>query len=125
VDELVEPELLGRQALELFVVSDFMGRHHAVGAQGSQLAVQLDGLHRVGQPVFLKVVPGFHLGRFLLVGVLVLNGVWLLLVALGLAVEEDGLGVAREGEGVELVGTGAVERVEGWQFLKLEIVLAG
>jgi hypothetical protein len=81
-------------------------------------------MHSVGQPIFLSVVFGHDFDGFLLIGVLVLLGRLLLLLTFRLQVEEDGLRIACEGGGVEVVGVGAVEGVCFGKFDELEVVAA-
>jgi hypothetical protein len=124
VYEPVQAEIFGGEALELLVVADLVRCGHPEGAHGHELALVLNGVDGVGETILLKVVFGLDFDGVVLVGVDFLAFGRLLLLALGLAVEEDGLGVAGEGQSVELVGVVSIELVEGRQFLELEVVLA-
>ena len=123
--EEVVAELSFVYALELLVVPDFVARNHPEGSQGHELALLLDRVDGVGQPILLQVIFRLHFHHFLLVRVHLLCFLWLLLLALRLAVYQHILRVAREGERIELVCVIFVEFVGCGQLGELEIVLAG
>lgn len=123
--EVVQTQLVRSNSVVLLVVPDFMGGNHPEGTHRHQLALAFNRMHCVGQPILLSVVFRHNFDGFLLIGVLVLLGRFLLLLAFGLQIEEDGLRVAGEGRGVEVIGVGTVEGVGFGKFAELEVVAAG
>lgn len=97
MDEAIEAEILGREALELIIVSNFVGWNHPEGPNWNQLAVILDGLDSVSQSIFLQVVLWFDFDHIFFIRVSILCLFRLLLFSFRLAVQQYGLRVSGEG----------------------------